>query len=305
MKFALSKTTLQNWEERLPAGLYKGIHLRFSGTNTTGNALSVGDIGNLTVTLNGEMIMFIPTGFLSELNNQLYGYAESSSTTGGSFAFGLFIPFSYPGFPSGLHVKPDDDLFLGLQVGSNVSTYVSSWTIEVNMVETNEPEKYIMKILPANESHGGSGTFKKRIPNKNVFEVYVNGANISRVTVERDGELLHEADYNSLISETSLKRRVEGSLVSYVALTLGDQVSDLLSDTVDIQYTLSAGDTVYIQYIAFDFNPERKTRSVQIVKNRVQSRVAPIANKRPQEVNVTRELVKDASPQTETAALIL
>lgn len=305
MKFALSKTTLTNWQERIPAGLYKGIQLRFSGTNTTGNALAVSDIGNLTITLNGEQIMFIPTGFLADLNNQWYGYQESSSTAGGSFAHTLFIPFEYPGFPNGLHVKPEDELFLELQVGSNVSTYVSSWTIDVNLEYTNEPEKYIMRILPANETYNGSGQFKKRVPNENVFEVYVSGSNISRVAVERDGELIHESDYNSLISNTSLRRRVESALVSYASLPLGDQVSDMLSDSVDITVQTSASTTVNIEYISFKFDPERKNRSRQLVQNRVMRRIAPIQQKRPKDVVVTREVAKDVVPDVEKTPIFL
>ncbi len=299
MKFALSKTVLTDWEEKIPAGLYRGLFVRFSGTNNTGYTLSAADIGNFKLTLNGEQIMFISSDFLADLNNQWFGYQEASSTSGGSFAFSFIVPFYRPGFPSGLHVKPDDELYLALQVGGNVSSYVANWKIEVDTLPTNEPEKYILRILQANETVGGAVTYKKRIPNENVFELFLKGSNVSKVQIERDGELVYSSSYNNLIAESSLRNRVESSTVNYADLVLGDQVSDMLSDQVDVEFTTTASDTVYIQYISFAFDNERKRQSFNLRQNEVEKRIAPIKAKRPREIEVVR------SPELEQKLVLL
>ncbi|MHA1757967.1 MAG: hypothetical protein ACTSVV_14430 [Promethearchaeota archaeon] len=290
MKFILSKSDLNNWEEKIPVGNYKGLHLRFSGTNDTGQALSSADIGNITFSLNGEQLFFVPSGFLADLNNQMYGYVEESSASGGAFSISLFLPFEIPEFPNGLHINPEDDAYLGLQVGSNVDTKVVSWSIDVNGVLTGDPENYILKSHSANETVTGAVTIKNKLPQENIFSVYVKGSNISRLLLERDGELVHECDYNSALAETSLRTRVESSLVGYVALPCGDQVSDLLSDDVSLQVTTTDADTIYIQLLHVGFDSKRQTKSLSDLNNQVAKRLSPIQRKKPEAVETAKNL---------------
>lgn len=288
MKFIGSLTQTTNWEKEIPAGIYKGIHLRFSGTNLSGQTMAIGDIGTLTFSINGQQTHFVPTGALADILNQWHGYVESSSTAGSSFAFGLFLPFEFPGFKNGLHVSPGDNAFIGLQVASAVATKVSSWTIEINGVYSNELENYILKMLPANQSYSGAITLKERIPNENILSVYVYSTTVTRVALDRDGEQLHECSYNALISETSLRRSVEDSAITYGELLCGEQVSDMLSDDVQLQLTTSGSGTATVVYVAVGFDRKRRSQSVQQKISKVSARLAPITSKRPADVEVAK-----------------
>ncbi len=285
MKFTLSKTVLTNWEERIPAGLYKGIHVRIAGTANSGQTLAKGDVGNFTLNLNGQQIAFLPDAFLSDLNNQWFGYNEFASASAGAFTYGLFIPFEIPGYPNGLYVAPDDALFLGLQVVAAVATKVSSWAIDVNVEHTGEAERYVPQYLPANVTVGGAVTDKRKVPNVNIFKIWLTGASITRIQLERDGQLLHEGAYASLLSNTSLKNRVEAALATYIELACGDQVSDMLSDDVQLQFTASGATTAYIMYLSIMADGNRNTKAQSVRASDVARRLDKVRQSRPAEIN--------------------
>lgn len=276
MKYSFSKTVLTAWEEKIQAGNYRGLHVRLAGTNLGGQTLAKGDLGNLYMTLNGEQIHFAPDDWLSDMNNQFWGYNEFTSAVGAAFTYGIYLPFHLPGFPNALTVKPDDTLTLGFQPAGTVATKVSSWAIDINTVESNEPEKYIPRFLPAYESAAAATVIKRRINNKNIYAIWITGANLTRVQVERDGELLHEAAYASLLSQTSLFTEVEAALATYIYIPLGDQVSDFLSEAVDVQITASGASSPKILYCSIDADPTRRSRSAEILQNKLIRRVEPI-----------------------------
>jgi hypothetical protein len=77
----------------LPAGQYEGLLIRISGTNASGQALAVTDMGQVKLVHNNNEIVNASFSFLSALTNLRGGVAEASSSTSGAFAFSAILPF--------------------------------------------------------------------------------------------------------------------------------------------------------------------------------------------------------------------
>lgn len=292
MRFIDQLTQTTNWQREVPNDVFSGIQIRFAGTNNAGQTLAAGDIGNFWLMLNGKQKGYIPTGFLSVLNNILWGYPEGSSTAGAAFAFTLFIPFYYPGFPNAITIGPADKMVLGLDVdATTIATKVASWTIEISGELSNWPERYFPEFRPFNETPGGAGTVPSKIKFENVFRVWINSSVVSNVMATRDGKVWHQSSYNALLAETSRRHQVEGSLITWGELAFGDSIFDFLSKNIEVQNQASGAGTIYQMLLVINLDTSRQNASYRVL---VAQKTARLAEVQQQDVQAIQKVVAKA-----------
>ena len=294
LKFIANQAALQGqFEQEISQGLYSGIHIRLSGTNNASQAVAHSDIEFVFVRVNGKEIVRVPGTFLKELDNQLYGFVQATSTPGGAFDLAFHIPLELPGFPNSLFVDSGDTVTVGITEGSGFATAVSAGTYEIYGELGESGQNYLAKMLTDNITQSAAGTVREKIPNVNIQSIWINesSANVlNRINIERDGKLVLAAPYDVLINYSSMFTRIESTGATWVYASLGNAVSDLLSDDVQMEITFDAAGTANIVYLSFEFEPEKRRRSNAFKNQDVQNRIDKVQPKRPSDISAVKSL---------------
>lgn len=242
---------------QLPRGLWRGLFVRWTGTNAGGQAVNLAQLGTVRVNLMGTDIVNCLVSFLSALGNLKSGVAEFASATGGAYAASVYIPFhTYFDLQNSLYAANDESIQIELR-NTVTTAIVTGGTVEVYALQGIHPMRYVPTLINQNVQAGGAGLVSDIVQSRNVSSLYVtDNAQLSIMQVETDGRLRINANRGAIGAFSNFENRVETAITLFeLNLNPHGIVSDALSDTVKVMFQVSAATTVLMHYNAILYSP--------------------------------------------------
>lgn len=198
--------------KKLPRGTIKDIMIRFTGTNKTGQAVTLADLGRVRINRNGTDEVNIALSMLSSIDNLKAGFVQATSTTGGSFAFTFVIPrHAWWDDQSGTYYGLDE-AYIELSY-PNVGTPVSSGTVSIFYNSAPKVSTYTTYLLQRNIQVGGAGQVAQDLEFKNISSLYIQAdAAVTNLLVVSDGQEYANGSSDDLRNYSNLINRVESDL---------------------------------------------------------------------------------------------
>lgn len=270
-QFVLNLDGANQFQRQLLPGNVSGLFVYFSGTNASGQAVAASDF-TLQVEHEGRMIANVKGDVLQEIANQIGGYIQNASATGAAFSIAAFLPFSHGDVENTLRVRPGGNTTVTWIPGSGYGTKVSAGTVEVYQIEGDAPQNYIPHLLPYNLA-AFSGTYRENLPFQNVKELYIYGANLTQITVERDDRVKFNGNAAPMTALTSFLSALEAAAATYIHVNFGERPTDYLSKVTNIQLNNSSSAAVTIQVVSFEFDDNQYNQSVAQLASETKSRI--------------------------------
>jgi len=269
---------------RVPEGSYKGFVVRVSGTNGGGATALTTDLGRVRLAFNGEDIINTDMDILHTLNNWLFGFPEETSGAGAAFGFTFVLPVGLPKAPNNVLVTRSDQCFVnftfalaGVAVAAPTAAIYSLYGIKSDGVQT-----HFLKLHQYTEQPTGAATFRTKLPVQNIYGVLIRtsaAANMDRVTIIIDGMIKYDAAWADAVAYSNIIHNVEaaeGDL--FLPLALSNTPTEVLSDDVEVQITVTGAATVDLFSLYYRFTPEKLTASTAFlaadVGRRIQKKAA-------------------------------
>jgi hypothetical protein len=254
--------------KQLIEGTIKGLWIRYTGTNQTGQTLTVANLGTVRVNVRGTDIVNVPVSFLSNMNNLFWGAAEASSTISAAFAFTVYVPFHAPwDSQNGIFVQIEDNPYIQLNYSGVTGTIIASGTVEVYAVLANQVARYIPLWNQQNVQVGGAGRATQRLQNFNISSLFIEtNAQLTTVLVNKDNKSVISANQNVLLAKSNLENEVETSITTYeVCLNPFRRIEEAVASLIEVDFTLGATTTVVMYFLAFLFDDDMRMRSANYV----------------------------------------
>jgi hypothetical protein len=228
----------------------KGIFLHYKGTNKAGQALALSDFGNVIVNLaNGtEPRVYAKLTHIQTLNQFLYGKPTASSSTGSSFEFCFYIPFSFnPYEPNAIPISPSDNI----QIDGLPSSVVDSGNLSIMLDTANNPILYIPKIITRTETL----TSQKPVDifERNIFAILLKETTTppTQLLLLRENEVILDISYNACENYANLMEQIEASALDYSFLRLEERFVNSFGRNYSLVATGGSGVLEYT-VLAFD-----------------------------------------------------
>ena len=264
-----------NFIARIKRGNWGFLLLRFSGTNDTGQTLALANIGEIWVQYKGRKTHQVNTAFLGDIGDQYGGYLEFSSTISSTFAAVVIIPFYIPSWPNAVYNEKDEDMYVGVQYGSTMTTVLGAGNItcDISAQPSNIPMTYLLKMLNADRS-AIDGRSAEPLSGQNIVKAYLYGTAITDVFMSVDGEVRYNDKYNSIRAAAAFLKNVETALVTYVELNTVDNPADFANKSALLEVLTSSSITVYITVVSIEFGDKAINNSFAEVGNRNRLKLA-------------------------------
>ena len=278
LRFLMSENANADFENLLPTGDYAGLLIFIRGTNNNGQTLTHADLPEFGINIGGRSAQRGTGTVYNKLMNYYFGSVESTSVANGAIGLCVFIPFFHPSMPSALHVNPGDKVSLKYQTPTNYATKVSSATVRVYGIRSDDVEKYELRFLPGNIDASGATTKVERLAQKNIKEILLNSSVVSRAVVRREGVVKTDANYADLLGATALFANVEtASQADWAHISAGENPDDFVSDDTEIELDFSGSGTANIQVLSIGFDNERYQQTNSQKAAQVQKRLERVA----------------------------
>lgn len=227
--------------------------IRFEGTNITGQAVNLQDLGNVIMRWNGNDIINCDFEFLNQVSNLYGGFTEFTSTTGGSFKASAFIPSSLWFDSLNVYDIGEEDK---VEFVLNWSTSkISSGSVYLLAKPRRGLMHYIHAIKKRVVVSGGAGIITDNIVEPNIATYYIKNASslISRLQIERDGKAITDANVGAIQSYSDWTHLLEASSnLLAVEFAESKDVREAVSNTLTIRLQFIASgnlETYYSQLI--------------------------------------------------------
>lgn len=199
----------------------KGILVRFSGTNKTGQQLALSDFGNLILYLADgvEQRVAIKLSHLNIFNKIGFGYVLESSTSGGAFDFAFYLPFFNPLYDENNAIPISKNDYITIDGIS--STIASTGLIAVYLDIADNPTLYIPNIFTRTETLSSEKPIF--LPEKNIFGILIKEPSTppSQIILTRDGYTILDVPYSVVEISSNLFGKIESSPLDFAFLNLG------------------------------------------------------------------------------------
>jgi len=265
---------------KIPAGNYGGLLIKNDGDITSSAAT---DFADAYLLKGGEPIQFLKLDELKDLDNILYGLPVLTFVTDHFSSIQLFAPFSMLSPKSTIVDIAKEDDFSFQYIPKTVSA--GNLLFYGETAEQAE-ENYLMHIN--RQTIQGSGRLAEILAGENFLALYViPGTNATRMSVEKDGNLVANAEIPVLIAEAEMFSRVESGTLSSFLIDLAPtgSVSEALNDNVRVVIDHSADDSTIVYGITASFDEARSQRSI-IKKDAIEQ------NKIAKKLNATTSVAK-------------
>ncbi|MEM5880922.1 MAG: hypothetical protein QXW01_03775 [Candidatus Aenigmatarchaeota archaeon] len=196
---------------QLEKGQFGLFLIRFEGTNATGQAVSLTDLGNVIVRWNGQDIVNVDFEFLNMVSGLYGGFTEFSSTTGGAFKASAFIPTGLWFDTTNIYDIGDEDK---VEFVLNwTTTKIASGSVYIFGKPRQGIMSYIHGIYKRTIVSGGSGDISDSIPVENITQFYIKNptALINNIQVARDGKVIVDGAVGALQSYSDWIHLLEAS----------------------------------------------------------------------------------------------
>lgn len=174
---------------QLEKGQWGLFAIRYEGTNLTGQAITLADLGNIVIRWNGTDIINLDFEALNYMSNLYGGVSEFSSTSGGQFKAVAFIPTGL-WFDSTNVWDVDETDKVEFVLNWNTSK-IASGSVYIFGKPKRGVMSYLHGIKKRSVNSTGAGTQIDSIPVPNITTFYIKNPSVllSKVQVARDGKV--------------------------------------------------------------------------------------------------------------------
>lgn len=202
----------------LREGKYRGLFIRVSGTNNSGQTLAVTNLGKIKLQHQGIERINADFNFFNARTNLGGGTAESASATSGAFGFAAIISFRRRFDRANvLQVESNKKTTLTWDsLISTLSTVVASGTMEVyGLYDDVGYQRYLPMIRTQQVTVAAATTVKETIPFAFVEELWgADDAQIARVQLLRDSRTIIDGTWTALKSLSNAQNNVETAVTT-------------------------------------------------------------------------------------------
>ena len=263
----------------VPVGQYEAFFMHMSGTNAGGATLAMTDFNNLRCNRNGMDFVNVNFDNLMNLSDMIAGMVNFASAIGAAFNLGFHVPMAFPGFPNILTVADEDVMKIHLDLG-NLAAIVAAGTWEIYGIIQSGVERYIPVQVQDSVALAAAGAQEKRkAPTTNISDIWAFpsvAANFAKLTVERDDEIVSDANYAPQAAWTNLKNRKEATAVAvaHTPVAIGLRPDELLSESIYvIPLSQTGAVTIEFVYYAAQFDKGAIFNSRNALDSRIQRNV--------------------------------
>lgn len=292
MKLLSSAVMPQTLDVKLPAGQYRTLYFHWSGTAVAGQTVAAADLGQVLLSVKGRQYQRLEVSWLQPLNNAEGGIVDTTSAAGGAFSFSARLNQFYDGdLLNILDVQDSDNVRVQVIPASTLAAKVSAGTLDITAHKAVGVQGYIRKLLQRDLSII-SGTITERLGEENVKKLFIeNNSNITRISVNLDGDNFIDSTRLELAEETNMNMRIETlSLTTPVLvcdLAPTGSLVEAMNDEGQIIIQGGGADTVSIIVEGVDFTPDVESRSKAMAQSAYQTkyqRKAALGKTRPLQV---------------------
>jgi hypothetical protein len=249
----------------LAKGCYKSIVVNVVGTNAGGATLAVGNVGRLRITRKDGFDINIGLDSLLNLN-QAEGFGFFNSAIGGAITMQTRYSFALLGDKTNVMKALDSsEVQVQVQISPAAAASVAAWTVEIAAVESKGVEKYLPAWIEYSQTLGAANArISPTIQDTNVNKLFIaNGALLTNVIVEKDGNTLVNDDQLALRGETAFDYKL-AALPAYILLDLNkvQSLGEIVSNKLQMYLTSAgvAGLVMYYQKVIFNAQRTQSSR---------------------------------------------
>ena len=249
------------------AGKFGLFEIRYSGVAAAAVTVTLANLGNVRLNLNGSDIINLDVEALSLMANNYGGYVEASSVAGGAFAFTIFIPAGYWFDPKNVfYFGKSDKAYYQLQFSALTPAVIDSGNVTIYGNPGKGVQSYIHKILSKQAvSSAASGVITDSIQEKNIISLYLKDPTtlIDNLILIRDGETVVNGSMVSELVYSNWIHQLEAANVLYIGEFVPNKnLAQALSNAFSYQYNFTAAGNLEQYYSAIEFTPDRQTLSM-------------------------------------------
>jgi len=247
----------------LKSGQFSAFFLHMIGVNNAGETLTLANFANLRINRNGQDFVNCDMELLHQYADLKKGLAEFDSTVALAFTVGFEIPASIGRkgeFPNIIQISDDDRCFMHIDFGTTtVDTVVLSGDCQIYGIPASGVEKYLPQLIQDQIVFGGAGSEKKKAAISNLHSILAfpdTAANFAKLQIEKDGQIIQDADYPAIASYTNLNNEKEATalVVAETLLAKGLRHDELFTEDVYIYPTVSGAVTLNLLFVGALFD---------------------------------------------------
>lgn len=246
----LQKDATKNFQENIQPGRISGIMLYFNGTNATGVAGTLANLGDVVIKREGRTIVNRDIETFAQINDIRAGKNKFSSASGGAFVATVFIPFFEMGLEQALNITGDSELNFSYETGDN--TNFDSLTVTAFSQMSQKAELYEYYILGDDQTESGAVNARGyQLNQDNLTAIFVKDPDdvVKSLALRQNGEQrFSDQPWDVLEAGTLLDNRLEVQNFDTIEMqnfTLGEPLSYFNKNSV-IQITTTGAGTVEI-----------------------------------------------------------
>ena len=266
----------------IPVGKWKSFILQYSGTAVGGQTVLITDNGNVRLIVNSKQFQNISIERLSYYNTLKGGAVTSVSGAGAAYDFQVELPQQIPGdLINCLSVESDGEVVLELRNFSEVAR-IATGTVGVFGIEIEGIQSYYFKI-DMQDFTSTTGTNIQDVKGiENVYAIFLENdtTNLDKVIMSGDGlnPQICNADRSTLVNRTNLYNQIETYSASLafleVVLAESKQLSETLTDSIQIQTEMSTGAVLNMFITSIDFAPVKEVATAAVLSQKVSAKLS-------------------------------
>ncbi|MBD3196327.1 MAG: hypothetical protein GF317_14810 [Candidatus Lokiarchaeota archaeon] len=259
----------------VPPGTYSHFYFRFDADASAAETITR-DIGRIRLNLNGKEIVNLDFDLLQFINDLEGGYPEAVQNEGGVCSYTALLPAFYKDMENVFYVGEDDRLVIYFNYNSTqIDKIEQDDSFQIGGIHSRGQQTYwrtMFQEIP-NLINGTSPETFEAV--ENLVSLYYNNSNITRILMEVDGEVIVNAEAETIQSISNILNQKEASYSSIykIDLTQGNSIGKLLSDEIKITFTTSDTDTPDLVFNGIMFDDRRLTKSRNSFLNQYTRRV--------------------------------
>lgn len=250
----------------IPAGQYGGFMIRAAGTNQAGQTLTLANLGNVSVAVQGHGVIYSSFTALNNIPALARGVVETATAAGAAFTHSAFILPSFVSDGNIFDVSAQDNWFVDVSLGGVTGVIVASGTLEIFGIPQDGAQAYFPKMAMQSRNIAASSTDQFTLSMDNIGFLWIDGlTNIDTITIAIDGQTKVFGSPAELLAFSNWYWNPATALTDEILLDFvkSKTFDESLSDKFEITILTNAGGaaTPVIIPISYEPTPQLFNRS--------------------------------------------
>lgn len=238
----------------IPKGRYAGLLVRFTGTTSAGQTLTMADLGQVRVMRYGQEVISESAAFLQAYNDLKGGFLPT--VTGGAAALEdviFYIPFALPELPNTSNVLTNEEMDLRIEPAATLPARFVALPCQYQVygyMTPDVPESYLLNIREQDVQAVGAGRLAPTLNGKNLAAMYMidAGAVVGSYSLEIDKVLVVDNIDDAVERAiTSWENQIEAATaLAEVNLVRTGNIANAINGTGKLQLVFTGAGTANI-----------------------------------------------------------